>query len=131
MTQSEANIIKNAVLDATEAYVDARLSAADFVKTQIGVTVGNPTVVSGKYRHKVRCNATQSNPSGITYDNVLSVGNTEFPPDCVVFVVAPNAQFSNQFILGQLDDTPCNIVGGSIKIGRISGTNNYNLYFRG
>ena len=37
MTQNEVNIIKNSVLDATEAYVDARLNSSDFVKTQIGV----------------------------------------------------------------------------------------------
>ena len=49
MTQNEVNIIKNAVLDATEAYVDARLSVLDFVKTQIGVTVGKPTLKNGKY----------------------------------------------------------------------------------
>lgn len=117
MTQNEVKIIKNAVLDATEAYVDARLSVLDFVKTQIGVTVGNPTEKNGKYYHTVRCNATQSTPNGITYNNVLSVGNIEFPSGSVVFLAAPNAQFSNQFILGKLDDTPCNIKGGSIDIG--------------
>lgn len=117
MTQNEVNIIKNAVLDATEAYVDARLSVADFVKTQIGVTVGTPTNKGGKYYHTVRCNATQSSPNGVTYNNVLSVGNVEFPDGSVVFLAAPNAQFSNQFILGKLDNTPCNIVGGSINIG--------------
>lgn len=125
MTQNEVNIIKNSVLDATEAYVDARLSVADFVKTQIGVTVGTPTKgLNGKYYHTVKCNTTSST-SGITYSNVLSVGNIEFPADSVVFLIAPNAQFTNQFILGKLDDTPCNIVGGSIKIGRIGSSNNY------
>ena len=117
MTQNEVNILKNAVLDATEAYVDARLKVLDFVKTQIGVTVGNPTEKGGKYYHTVRCNATESLPDGITYKNVLSVGNIEFPANSVVFLAAPNAQFSNQFILGKLDNTPCNIVGGSINIG--------------
>ena len=124
MTQNEVNIIKNSVLDATEAYVDARLSVADFVKTQIGVTQGTPTYRGGKYYHTVLCNAT-SGTSGITYNNVLSVGNIEFPNNSVVFIIAPNAQFTNQFILGKLDDTPCNIVGGSIKIGRIGNTNQY------
>lgn len=127
MTQNEVNIIKNSVLDATEAYVDARLNMADFVKTQIGVTVGTPTKDSnGKYHHKVKCNATNGT-SGITYNNVLSVGNVEFPADSVVFMIAPNAQFSNQFILGKLDNTPTNIVGGSIKIGQIGNTSNYHF----
>lgn len=117
MTQNEVDIIKNAVLDATEAYVDARLNVLDFVKTQIGVTVGNPVQRQGKYYHTVRCNATQSTPNGVTYNNVLSVGNIPFPNGSVVFVAAPNAQFSSQFILGKLDNTPCNISAGSITLG--------------
>lgn len=118
MTLNEVNIIKNSVLDATEAYVDARLSVADFAKTQIGVTEGEPTKVNKKYYHTVRCNAIKNVPdSGVVYRNVLAVGNTEFPAGSVVFLIAPNAQFSNQFILGKLDNTPINIVGGSIKIG--------------
>jgi hypothetical protein len=117
MTKNEVDIIKNSVIDATEAYVEARLAVLDFVKTQIGVCVGTPIFKNKKYYHTVSCNATQSLPNGITYNNVLSVGNIEFPDGSVVFLAAPNAQFSNQFILGKLDDTPCNIVGGSINIG--------------
>ena len=116
MTQNEVSIIKNAVLDATEAYVDARLSVADFVKTQIGVTQGEPTKRSGRYYHTVKCDAT-NRTSGVVYRNVLSVGNIPFPANSVVFLIAPNAQFSSQFILGKLDDTPCHITGGSIDIG--------------
>ena len=128
MTQNEVSIIKNSVLDATEAYVDARLAMADFVKTQIGVVTANPTKVDGKYRHTVKCNAT-SGSSGVTYTNVLSVGNIGFPKDSVVFLVAPNAQYSNQFILGKLDSSPANIVGGEIHIGEISGTSPTQYYF--
>lgn len=123
MTQNEVSIIKNAVLDATEAYVDARLETLAFVQTQIGVVIDSYKDTDSthstykKYIHTVRCNATQTNPDGITYDNVLSVGNVQFPNNSVVFLVAPNGQYSNQFILGKLDDTPCNIVGGSIRLG--------------
>lgn len=118
MTQNEVSIIKNAVLDATEAYVDARLGQATFVKTQIGTTVGEPRKENNKYYHTVKCNQTSSSSARtVTYNNVLSVGNTKFPPNSVVFIIAPNGQFSNQFILGQLDDTPVNIVGGTISIG--------------
>ena len=125
MTLNEVNIIKNSVLDATEAYVDARLNSSDFVKTQIGVTSGNPTEgTDGKYRHTVVCNKT-AYTAGVTYTNVLSVGNVKFPPNSVVFLIAPNAQYSNQFILGKLDNTPANIVGGTIKIGRIGNTDEY------
>lgn len=114
MTQNEVNIIKNAVLDATEAYVDARLSVADFVKTQIGVTSGNPVKRNNKYYHTVICNKTSAT-NGVIYNNVLSVGNLEFPNGSVVFLIAPNGQFSNQFILGKLDDTTYRI--DSIAIG--------------
>jgi len=117
MTKNEVNIVKNSVLDSTEAYVEARLSVLDFVRTQIGVVQGEPVKgTDRKYRHVVKCNAT-SNTSGITYNNVLSVGNIPFPKNSVVFLIAPNAQFSNQFILGKLDDTPCNISAGSIRLG--------------
>ena len=123
MTQNEVDIIKNSVIDATEAYVEARLECLNFVKTQIGIVIDSYKDTNSqhstykKYIHTVRCNATRQNPNGITYNNVLSVGNTQFPNNSVVFLVAPNAQFSNQFILGKLDDTPCNIVGGSIRLG--------------
>lgn len=125
MTLNEVNIIKNSVLDATEAYVDARLNSSDFVKTQIGVTSGNAVVGSdGKYRHTVICNRT-TNSRGVTYNNVLSVGNISFPSGSVVFMIIPNAQASNQFILGKLDTSPCNIEGGEIHIGKIGDTNEY------
>ena len=116
MTQNEVSIIKNSVIDATEAYVEARLSVLDFVKTQIGVVLSYTRKSDKKYYHKVRCNAT-SNTSGIVYDNVLSVGNIPLPVGSVVFLIAPNAQYSNQFILGKLDTTPAHIEGGSIRLG--------------
>ena len=115
MTQNEVSIIKNAVLDATEAYVDARLAMASFVKTEIGVVTAS-VLSDGKYLHTVKCNVT-SGSNGVTYTNVLSVGNIRFPNDSVVFIIIPNAQASNQFILGKLDTSPCNIEGGSINIG--------------
>lgn len=110
MTQTEVSILKNAVLDATEAYVDARLAVLDFVKTQIGI-VQSYTEKNHKFYHVVKCNNGR-----VTYNNVLSVGNIPFPANSTVFLIAPNAQYSNQFILGKLDDTPCSIRGGSINI---------------
>ena len=109
--ETEVNIIKNAVLDATEAYVDARLAASDFVKTQIGV-VQSYITKGGKYYHTVKCDNNR-----VTYTNVLSIGNVPFPARSVVFLIAPNAQYSNQFILGKLDNTPVHITAGSIDIG--------------
>lgn len=117
MTKNEVDIIKNSTIDATEAYVEARLAVADFVKTQIGVvTNAYKDSSTKKWVHTVRCNATR-NTTGITYNNVLSVNNIHFQNDSVVFMIVPNAQYSNQFILGKLDNVPYDIVGGSIKIG--------------
>lgn len=116
MTQNEVDIIKNSTIDATEAYVEARLAVADFVKTQIGVVESASKNTAGKWVHTVRCNAT-SRTTGIVYDNVLSVNNIHFQTTSVVFMLVPNAQFSNQFILGKLDNVPYDIVGGSIRIG--------------
>ena len=110
MTQNEVTIIKNAILDSTEAYVEAKLATCDFVKTQIGV-VQSYVERNKKYYHVVKCDNGR-----VTYNNVLSVGNIPFPENSTVFLIAPNAQFSNQFILGKLDDTPCSIRGGSINI---------------
>ena len=128
MTRNEVSIIKNAVLDATEAYVDARLANADFVKTQIGVVTNSSRNDKGKWEHTVVCNKTASS-RGITYTKVLSVGNTNFSNDSIVFLIAPNAQYSNQFILGKLDSTPIEFVGGSIYIGEIEGSSPLDYYF--
>ena len=84
---------------------------SNFVKTQIGV-VYSYQKRNDKYYHTVKCDNGR-----VTYNNVLSIGNIPFPVNSTVFLISPNAQFSNQFILGKLGDTPSNISGGSINIG--------------
>lgn len=111
MTQNETDIIKKAILDSTEAYVEAKLAMSDFVKTQIGV-IDSYVKRNGKYYHTVKCDNGR-----VTYNNVLSIGNIPFPLDSTVFLISPNAQYSNQFILGRLGDTPSSTIGGSINIG--------------
>lgn len=106
MTQNEQQIIKKAILDTVETYCNARIKQATFVQTEIGVVQGQGTQKGNIVTVK-----------GATYDNILSVGNIIFPQGCVVQLFIPNAQYSNAFILGQLDDTPCNIKGGTINIG--------------
>lgn len=106
MTQNEQQIIKKAILDTVETYCNARIKQATFVQTEIGVVQGQGTQKGNIVTVK-----------GATYDNILSVGNIIFPKGCVVQLFIPNAQYSNAFILGQLDDTPCNIKGGTINIG--------------
>lgn len=111
MTKNEVDIIKKAILDTTEAYVETKLSMSNFVKTQIGV-IHSYQKRNNKYYHTVKCDNGR-----VTYNNVLSIGNIPFPVDSTVFLISPNAQFSNQFILGRLGDTPYSINGGSINIG--------------
>ena len=111
MTQNEVEIIKKAILDTTEAYVETKLSMSDFVKTQIGV-IHSYQKRNNKYYHTVKCDNGR-----VTYNNVLSIGNIPFPVNSTVFLISPNAQFSNQFILGRLGETPYNISVGSINIG--------------
>ena len=111
MTQNEINILKNAILDSTEAYVEAKLSMSDFVKTQIGV-IHSYEKKNNKYYHVVKCDNGR-----VTYNNVLSIGNIPFPVGSTVFLISPNAQYSNQFILGRLGDTPYSVSVTSINIG--------------
>lgn len=111
MTQNEINILKNAILDSTEAYVEAKLAMSDFVKTQIGI-IHSYEKKNNKYYHTVKCDNGR-----VTYNNVLSIGNIPFPVGSTVFLISPNAQFSNQFILGRLGDTPYSTSISSINIG--------------
>ena len=117
MTNEEVNLLKQAILDSTEAYVDTRFERLPFVKTEIGVIEG----VGTNKGNKVRLNKVVKNgeviKEGILYDDVLSVGNIIFPNGSIVYIFVPNAQYNNMFIMGQLDDTPANIKGGTINIG--------------
>lgn len=129
MTLNELSILKNAVLDATESYVDEMLKAENlpFSRTEIGVVIEN-TVKDGGDRtlHKVRVGTTTRFK---TYKNILSIGNIEYPVDSVVFLIIPSGQQSNGFIVGKLDTSPANIEGGQIHIGLIAGTNPKQFYF--
>ena len=98
--------LSKAILDAIEVYTNEKIKTSTFVKTEIGIVSG----VGTKKGNKI-------NLKGAEYDNVKSIGNIIFPKGCVVFLFIPNGQYSNMFILGQLDDTPANIVGGTINIG--------------
>ena len=122
MTNEEVNLLKQAILDSTEAYVDTRFERLPFVKTEIGVIEGVGTNKGNKVRlNKVVING-EVKKEGILYDDVLSVGNIIFPNGSIVYIFVPNAQYNNMFIMGQLDDTPANIKGGTINIGNGSFT---------
>lgn len=118
MTNEEVNLLKEAILNSMEAYVDARFARLPFVKTEIGVVEGKGTDKGNKVRIKKVVGSDGNVISeGALYDNVLSVGNIIFPDNSIVYIFVPNAQYNNMFIMGQLDDTPANIKGGTINIG--------------
>ena len=50
MTNEEINLLKQAILDSTEAYVDTRFERLPFVKTEIGVIEGVGTNKGNKVR---------------------------------------------------------------------------------
>lgn len=134
MTLNELSILKNGVLDATEAYVDARLENLPFAKTEIGVVSGvyiektisgiktlipvtvNTPISNDKLLHTVRVGSSNRYKE---YKNVLSVGNIEYEIGAVVFIIVPNGQYSNSFIMGKLDTSPVNVNGGELHIGKM------------
>lgn len=114
MVTNNMKLIKEAIQETTETYVDQYMKNATFVKTEIGVVVGKGSHKGNKITIKQDKMGIQKNP---IYDDIMSVGNIIFDDGCVVYVFIPNGQYNNMFILGQLDDTPANIKGGTIRIG--------------
>lgn len=106
MNNEEAQLIKTAILDAVQTYMEVYKDKLNFVKTDIAIVKGNGTNRGNRIEIK-----------GKSYDNVLSIGNVVFDRNNVVYVLIPNGQYSNMFILGKTDDSPNNIVGGYINIG--------------
>ena len=114
MATNNMKLIKEAIQETTETYVDQYMKNATFVKTEIGVVIGKGSHKGNKITIKQDKMGVQKNP---IYDDIMSVGNIIFDDGCVVYVFIPNGQYNNMFILGQLDDTPANIKGGTIRIG--------------
>ena len=114
MVTNNMKLIKEAIQETTETYVDQYMKNATFVKTEIGVVIGKGSHKGNKITIKQDKMGVQKNP---IYDDIMSVGNIIFDDGCVVYVFIPNGQYNNMFILGQLDDTPANIKGGTIRIG--------------
>ena len=122
MATNNMKLIKEAIQETTETYVDQYMKNATFVKTEIGVVVGKGSHKGNKITIKQDKMGVQKNP---IYDDIMSVGNIIFDDGCVVYVFIPNGQYNNMFILGQLDDTPANIKGGTIKIGTPNANGEY------
>ena len=122
MATNNMKLIKEAIQETTETYVDQYMKNATFVKTEIGVVIGKGSHKGNKITIKQDKMGIQKNP---IYDDIMSVGNIIFDDGCVVYVFIPNGQYNNMFILGQLDDTPANIKGGTIRIGTPNANGEY------
>ena len=122
MATNNMKLIKEAIQETTETYVDQYMKNATFVKTEIGVVIGKGSHNGNKITIKQDKMGIQKNP---IYDDIMSVGNIIFDDGCVVYIFIPNGQYNNMFILGQLDDTPANIKGGTIKIGTPNANGEY------
>lgn len=99
--------ISSEIMDAVDSYIKVVLSNAPFVQTDIAKITGIGTTSGNKINIKGLAN----------YDNIKSLGDVVYPDDSIVFVLYPNGQPSQAFILGQLFESPSNIKGGSIDIG--------------
>lgn len=99
----------NSLMNGLIQYVKTEINNIPYVKTDIGI-VKSVTLTDGKYIHTVTVR-------NFDYTGIKSLGNNEFTADSVVYILVPNGQYSNMFILGHLDDTNANIKGGSINLG--------------
>ena len=99
--------VSSEIIEAIDSYVKIMLSKASFVQTDIAKIIGVGTTSGNKINIK-----------GLAeYDNIKALGDVVYPNDSIVFVLYPNGQPSQAFILGQLFASPSNIKGGSIDIG--------------
>lgn len=104
-TQDTINALANGIIN----YINVMVSNAPFVLTDLG-KVKAVTLTNGKYLHTVTIR-------NFDYVGIKSMGNNEFPVGSVVYILVPNRQYNQMFILGHCDDTNANIKGGNINLG--------------
>lgn len=129
MTLEELAMLNNAVLDGTEAYVDERLKPENlpFSRNEIGTVMAVEEDEKHHRYHTIRVGSTTRYKK---YKRVQSVGNVLFEEGAVVLILIPSGQDSQAFILGRLDFTPAAIIGGTINIGEIPGSDPLDYYFK-
>lgn len=99
----------NSLMNGMIQYVRNEINNIPYVRTDIGI-IKSVSLIDGKYIHTVTVR-------NFDYTGIKSLGNNEFTVNSVVYILVPNGQYSNMFILGHLDDTNANIKGGSINLG--------------
>lgn len=97
------------LMKGIEIYIDSKIENVSYMKSEIG-KVKSVVLNNGMYYHTVTIR-------DYDYGNIKSVGNNKFGTGSVVYLLVPNGQYNNMFILGHLDDTEANIKGGTISIG--------------
>ena len=115
-TQDTINALANGIIN----YINVMVSNAPFVLTDLG-KVKSVTLTNGKYLHTVTIR-------NFDYVGIKSMGNNEFPVGSVVYILVPNRQYNQMFILGHCDDTNANIKGGNINLGNGNFTVDNNGY---
>lgn len=94
MTTEELDLIKNSILDVTEAYTDTIVKTLPLTTVEIGIITG----VGTNKGNKVLIKDTYE------YDNITSISNVIYSNGSVVRLLIPNGQYTNMFILGMLAD---------------------------
>ena len=94
MTTEELDLIKNSILDVTEAYTNTIIKTLPLTTVDIGIITG----VGTNKGNKVLIKDTYE------YDNITSISNVIYSNGSVVRLLIPNGQYTNMFILGMLVD---------------------------
>ena len=94
MTTEELDLIKNSILDVTEAYTNTIIKTLPLTTVEIGIITG----VGTNKGNKVLIKDTYE------YDNITSISDVIYSNGSVVRLLIPNGQYTNMFILGMLVD---------------------------
>ena len=102
MNNEEIGMLKEAILDSMESYIDTIMDSLPFAKIEIGRILG----MGSEKGNKVVINRViykgEIIKEGITYDNVLAVGNFRYSVGDMVYLCVPNGQYGNMFIMGTM-----------------------------
>lgn len=100
MTTEELDLIKNSILDVTEAYTNTIIKTLPLTTVEIGIITG----VGTNKGNKVLIKDTYE------YDNITSISDVIYSNGSVVRLLIPNGQYTNMFILGMLTNGDTGLV---------------------
>ena len=100
MTTEELDLIKNSILDVTEAYTNTIIKTLPLTTVEIGIITGVGTHKGNKVLIK----------DTYEYDNITSISDVIYSNGSVVRLLIPNGQYTNMFILGMLTNGDTGLV---------------------